>query len=79
MNDQAYLKAAAEAVEKQVLENPGLGIPVDPDVAEYMGCFEEEAVTLDDIEEDYFHQEGEEETETPDDIEDDFSNAEEEN
>ena len=48
-----YLKAAAEAVEKQVLENPGLGIPVDPDVAEFMGCFEEEAVTLDDIEDDF--------------------------
>ena len=53
MTDQEYLKAAAEAVEKQVLENPGLGIPVDPDVAEFMGCFEEDAVTLDDIEDDY--------------------------
>lgn len=35
-----YLKAAAQAVEEQVLENPGLGIPVDPDVAEFMGAFE---------------------------------------
>ena len=50
INEQEYLMAAAEAVEKQVLENPGLGIPVDPDVAEFMGCFEEEAVTLDDFE-----------------------------
>jgi hypothetical protein len=58
MNDQAYFKAAAEAVEKQVLENPGLGIPVDPDVAEFMGCFVEDAVTLDDIEDDY-NQDGE--------------------
>ncbi|MCL2029796.1 MAG: hypothetical protein FWG97_05220 [Deltaproteobacteria bacterium] len=61
MTDQEYLKAAAEAVEKQVLENPGLGIPVDPDVAEFMGCFEEEAVTLDDFEDDFydFDQDGE--------------------
>ncbi len=44
-----YLKAAAAAVERQALENPDLGIPVDPDVAEYMGAFEELAVTLDDV------------------------------
>ncbi len=44
-----YLKAAAAAVERQVLENPDLGIPADPDVAEYMGAFEEQAVTLDDV------------------------------
>jgi hypothetical protein len=49
MSDE-YLKAAAEAVEKQVLADPLLGIPVDPDVAEFMGCFQETAVTLDDIE-----------------------------
>lgn len=44
-----YLKAAAAAVERQVLENPDFGIPADPDVAEYMGAFEEQAVTLDDV------------------------------
>ncbi len=44
-----YLKAAAAAVERQALENPDWGIPVDPNVAEYMGAFEELAVTLDDV------------------------------
>lgn len=34
-----YLKAAAQKVEQQTLDNPGLGIPVDPDVADYMGAF----------------------------------------
>lgn len=38
-----YLKAAAAMVEKQAAENPGIGIPVDPDVAEFMGAFEETA------------------------------------
>ncbi len=47
--ERDYLKAAAEAVERQALENPDLGIPADPDVAEYMGAFEEQAVTLDDV------------------------------
>ncbi len=31
-----YLQVDARAVEDQVAENPDLGIPVDPDVAEYM-------------------------------------------
>lgn len=44
-----YLKAAAAAVERQGLENPDLGIPADPDVAEFMGAFEEEAVSLDEV------------------------------
>ena len=34
-----YLKAAAQKVEQQAMDNPGLGIPVDPDVADYMGAF----------------------------------------
>ena len=49
MKHEDYLKAAADAVERQALENPDLGIPVDPDVADYMGAFEENAVTLDDV------------------------------
>lgn len=32
--DLEYLKAAALAVERQLMENPSLGIAVDPDVAE---------------------------------------------
>jgi len=39
-----YLQAAAKAVEEQVAENPALGVPVDPDVAEYMGAFEDLAM-----------------------------------
>ena len=34
-----YLEAAARNVEQQAMENPGFGIPVDPDVADYMGAF----------------------------------------
>lgn len=34
-----YLEAAAQKVEQQAIDNPGLGIPVDPDVADYMGAF----------------------------------------
>ena len=49
LTENDYLKSAAAAVEKQVVDNPGLGIPADPDVAEFMGAFEEEAVTLDDV------------------------------
>lgn len=47
--EKDYLKAAATAVERQALESPDLGIPVDPDVAEFMGAFEEQAVGLDDV------------------------------
>lgn len=49
MKHMDYLRAAADAVERQALENPDLGIPVDPEVADYMGAFEENAVTLDDV------------------------------
>ncbi len=41
------LKAAADTVIKQAMEYPELGIPADPDVAEFMGCFEENAVSPD--------------------------------
>ena len=49
MKELEYFIAAADAVERQALENPDIGIPVDPDVADYMGAFEEDAVTLDDV------------------------------
>lgn len=39
-----YFKAAAQAVESQAAENPGLAVPADPDVAEFMGAFEETAI-----------------------------------
>lgn len=43
--DKAYLNAAAEAVYRQLEENPGMSIPVDPDVAEHMGAFSDEAMS----------------------------------
>lgn len=43
------LTAAANAVFDQALENPELGIPADPEVAGFMGCFEEQAVSPDDF------------------------------
>lgn len=36
--DLDELRAAARAVALQAAENPGVGIPVDPDVAEFMGA-----------------------------------------
>nr|WP_320013103.1 hypothetical protein [uncultured Desulfobulbus sp.] len=45
-----YLKAAAQKVEQQALKTPGLGIPVDPDVADYMGAFFSEEDLADVIE-----------------------------
>lgn len=40
----AYLDAAAAEVYRQGEENPGLGIPVDSDVAEHMGAFKDDAM-----------------------------------
>lgn len=51
VTEQEYLKAAARAVEVQAVQNPDIGVPVDPDVADFMGAFQERAViNLDDIE-----------------------------
>ncbi len=47
--DKEYLAAAAAIVDAQAAANPDLGIPVDPDVAEFMGAFEEGALSLDDV------------------------------
>lgn len=44
--DKKYLAAAAAAVERQLLENPGVPIPVDPDVAAYMGAMEDDAMSF---------------------------------
>lgn len=44
-----FLKSAARAVESQVAESPLLGIPVDPDVAEFMGAFEDDLSILEAI------------------------------
>lgn len=53
MNRNNELIAAAEAVIRQTEEAQGLfGIPVDPDVADYMGAFAEEALGPDDLSDD---------------------------
>ena len=41
------LRAAADMVDKQSSENPDLGIPVDPDGAEFMGAFYDPAAEAD--------------------------------
>ncbi len=43
---------AARLVDAQASAEPVLGIPADPDVADRMGAFIEDAITLDDLEED---------------------------
>lgn len=44
-----FLQAASDAVQRQLAEHPALGIPVDPDVAENLGAFEEPALDFDDL------------------------------
>jgi hypothetical protein len=46
---QEFLAAAAQAVENQVAKNPTFGVPVDHDVAEHMGAFEEDQGILEAI------------------------------
>ena len=53
MQSKEYLRAAATAIARQIGENPViLGVPIDPDVADYMGAFEEQAIDLADVVED---------------------------
>ncbi|HML53202.1 MAG TPA: hypothetical protein PKC79_03850 [Solidesulfovibrio magneticus] len=54
--EKKQLKAAARAVDVQASEYPSLGIPADPEVADFLGAFEEKAIGLDDLD----VQEGEE-------------------
>ena len=53
MQNKEYLRAAATVIARQIEKNPVvLGISVDPDVADYMGAFEEDAIGLTDVVED---------------------------
>ena len=53
MQDKEYLRAAAKAIAQQIEgDSVILGIPLDADVADYMGAFPEEAITLADMVED---------------------------
>jgi hypothetical protein len=46
---KAWFIAAAEAVEAEALAHPEIPIPVDPEVAEFMGAMEDPAFTDDDL------------------------------
>jgi len=52
MSDKDYLAAAAKAAAEQLAENAALHIPLDPDVADFMGAFFEDALSLADVIED---------------------------
>ena len=53
MQDKEYLRAAAKVIARQIEGNVVInGVPLDPDVADYMGAFPEEAITLADMVED---------------------------
>ena len=53
MQDKEYLRAAAKVIAQQIEGNVVIyGVPLDPDVADYMGAFPEEAITLADMVED---------------------------
>ena len=52
MKDKAYFAAAAKAVAAQLADNSALNVPLDPDVADFMGAFWEEALSLADVIED---------------------------
>ena len=54
MSDKDYLNAAAKVAALQLAENPALYVALDPDVADFMGAFREEALTLADVIEDGF-------------------------
>lgn len=43
------LTAAANAVYEQLAEFPEVGIPVDPDVADFMGAFQEDALSPEEV------------------------------
>ena len=53
MTDQELLEQA-RAVDKILSENPGATIEVDPDLAEFMGAFVEDAITEEDMRESGF-------------------------
>ena len=46
MKNKEYLAAAAKAAAVQLADNAALHIPLDPDVADFMGAFHEDAISL---------------------------------
>ena len=52
MTHKDYLAAAAKAAAEQLADNAALHVPLDPDVADFMGAFREDALDLADVIED---------------------------
>lgn len=52
MTHKEYLAAAARAAAEQISADPSLYVPLDPDVADYLGAFQEDAIILADLIED---------------------------
>ena len=52
MDGKDYLTAAAKAVAEQLADNAALYVPLDPDVADFMGAFREDSLSLADVVED---------------------------
>ena len=52
MTNKEYLAAAARAAAQQISDDPGLYVPLDPAVADFMGAFHEDAIVLADLIED---------------------------
>lgn len=52
MTNKEYLAAAARSAAEQIADDPGLYVPLDPDVADYLGAFQEDAIVLADLIED---------------------------
>ena len=48
ITEKAYLDAAADEVSRQMEQNPGIPIPVDPEVADHMGFGLEDAISYED-------------------------------
>lgn len=52
MTHKEYLAAAARSAAEQISADPSLYVPLDPDVADYLGAFQEDAIILADLIED---------------------------
>ena len=52
MTHKDYLAAAAKAAAEQLADNAALHVPLDPDVADFMGAFREDSLDLAEVIED---------------------------
>ncbi|ACS79745.1 hypothetical protein [Maridesulfovibrio salexigens] len=59
-----HLNDQADQLDREMTENPGAAIEVDPELADHMGAFEEDALTLEEAEDASFDPFDPEEIET---------------